>query len=156
MNNVYPNKLTATAKNVVAVYGTLRTPAVQADGIVRGYIMVGLHSQFPVAIHTGVDTDIIKVNVLTVDNKQLARFDRYESEGHLYNRVVVNVEDNPKVLEPTYIRAYLYEGRKQFWQPTGDPNKPLRHYQSTIIKHGDWELYMKRRYANLSTKESAK
>lgn len=152
MNNVYPNKLTAAAKNVVAVYGTLRTSAVQADGIVRGYIMVGLHSQFPVAIHTGVDTDVIKVNVLTVDNKQLARFDRYESEGYMYDRVLVNVnrKDN------TSIRAYLYEGRKQFWQPTGDPNKPLRYHQSTIIKHGDWKLYMQRRYANLSTKESAK
>ena len=152
MNNVYPNKLTAAAKNVVAVYGTLRTSAVQADGIVRGYIMVGLHSQFPVAIHTGVHTDVIKVNVLTVDNKQLARFDRYESKGHLYDRVLVDVTRN----DNTSIRAYLYEGRKQFWQPTGDPNKPLRYHQSTIIKHGDWKLYMQRRYANLSTKESAK
>ena len=152
MNNVYPNKLTAAAKNVVAVYGTLRTSAVQADGIVRGYIMLGLHSQYPVAIHTGVDTDVIKVNVLTVDNKQLARFDRYESKGHLYDRVLVDVTRN----DNTSIRAYMYEGRKQFWQPTGDPNKPLRHHQSTIIKHGDWKLYMQRRYANLSTKESAK
>lgn len=152
MNNVYPNKLTAAAKNVVAVYGTLRTSAVQADGIVSGYIMLGLHSQYPVAIHTGVDTDVIKVNVLTVDNKQLARFDRYESKGHLYDRVLVNVTRN----DNTSIRAYLYEGRKQFWQPTGNPNKPLRHHQSTIIKHGDWKLYMQRRYANLSTKESAK
>jgi len=152
MSNVYPNKLTAAAKNVVAVYGTLRTSAVQADGIVRGYIMVGLQSQYPVAIHTGVDTDVIKVNVLTVDNKQLAVFDRYESKGHLYDRVLVNVTRNNN----TSIRAYMYEGRKQFWQPTGDQNKPLRYHQSTIIKHGDWKLYMQRRYANLSTKESAK
>jgi len=152
MNNVYPNKLTAAAKNVIAVYGTLRTSAVQADGIVRGYIMLGLQSQYPVAIHTGVDTDVIKVNVLTIDNKQLAVFDRYESKGYLYDRILVDVIRN----DNTSIRAYMYEGRKQFWQPTGDPNKPLRHHQSTIIKHGDWKLYMQRRYANLSTKESAK
>lgn len=135
---MYPNKLNPAAIHLMAVYGTLRSSAVNGCGIVQGYNMYhcGLsHSNFPIALETKKvepqykgDPRELTVNLLSVDRATIERYDKYEHEGLMYKRVIVDV------IKPneTVVRAHFYEGIWAFWKH--------RRY-SMRVEHGNWNLF---------------
>lgn len=98
----------------IFVYGTLKTSMGAArfpteyvcEASINGFTIHDL-GWFPGIRHSGKDSDVVHGELHALPSKTpdlLDRLDKYEGEGHLYLREVVDVELDPGV----YVKAWVY------------------------------------------------
>lgn len=103
--------------NKVAVYGSLKEghwnhwllKDSELEGIfdVSGYKMYRDYPDFPLIRPSENTLDKIRVEVYNIDYSTLAKLDRLENEGYMYDRAVINIDDVGL--------CFIYVGTYSFW-----------------------------------------
>lgn len=109
-----------------------------AKGTVRGFIMVSLGG-FPMAIHTGNESDVIVGNLVNIRPKEFVEvtksLDRLEGYPTFYDKLVVNALETMDASDSTTVskmrEAYIYAS------PEETQSSYLKLYEKII--GGDWE-----------------